>query len=176
MKMRLRVTIRLHSARRCPMCTGTDSTDWKDNYIVDKILRYLTILLRVSIWDGMISFEIGWRELAKYRGTSIINGFIRLIYHILHGRFSVEVMYKCNITVTSQWARWRLKSPASLLFTQLFVQAQIKENIKAPRHWLLCGEFVGVRWIPPTKGQWHGKCFRLMTSSRIGLPRAVPVK
>ena len=43
--------------------------------------------------------------------------------------------------VTSQWARWRLKSPASLLFTQLFVQAQIKENIKAPRHWPLCGEF-----------------------------------
>ena len=39
------------------------------------------------------------------------------------------------ITLTSQWARWRLKSPASGLFTQLFIQVQIKENIKAPRHW-----------------------------------------
>ena len=29
----------------------------------------------------------------------------------------------------------RLKSPASGLFTKPFVQAQIKENIKAPRHW-----------------------------------------
>ena len=31
----------------------------------------------------------------------------------------------------------RLKSPASRLFTQRFVKAQIKENIKAPRHWPL---------------------------------------
>ena len=35
----------------------------------------------------------------------------------------------------------RLKSPASPLFTQPFIQAQIKENIKAPRHWPLCGEY-----------------------------------
>ena len=34
-------------------------------------------------------------------------------------------------------------TPASRLFTQAFIQAQIKENIKAPRHWLLCGEFTG---------------------------------
>ena len=51
------------------------------------------------------------------------------------------------------WARWRLKSPASRLFTQLFIQAQIKENIKAPRHWPLWGEFTGDWWIAPTKGQ-----------------------
>ena len=30
------------------------------------------------------------------------------------------------------------KSPASRLFTQPFIQAQIKENIKALRHWPLC--------------------------------------
>ena len=48
-----------------------------------------------------------------------------------------------NITVTSQWARRCLKSPASPLFTQPFIQAQIKENIKAPRHWPLCWEFTG---------------------------------
>ena len=34
------------------------------------------------------------------------------------------------------------------MFTQSFIQTQIKENIKAPRHWPLCGE-----------------CFHLMTSS-----------
>ena len=32
---------------------------------------------------------------------------------------------------------------ASPLFTQPFVQAQIKENIKAPHHWLLWGESTG---------------------------------
>ena len=31
--------------------------------------------------------------------------------------------------------------------------AQMKENIKAPRHWPLWGEFTGDRWIPRTKGQ-----------------------
>ena len=34
-----------------------------------------------------------------------------------------------------------------------FIQAQIKENMKVPRHWPLCGEFTGDRWIPRTKGQ-----------------------
>ena len=58
-----------------------------------------------------------------------------------------------SITMTSWWARWRLKSPVSRLFTQAFIQAQIKENIKAPRHWPLWGEFTGDRWIPRTKGQ-----------------------
>ena len=29
------------------------------------------------------------------------------------------------------------------IVTQLFIQAQIKENIKDPRHQPLCGEFTG---------------------------------
>ena len=33
---------------------------------------------------------------------------------------------------------WRLKSPASRLFAQSFIQTQIKEYIKSPRHWPLC--------------------------------------
>ena len=49
--------------------------------------------------------------------------------------------------------------PASRLFTQPFIQAQIKENVKAPRPWPLCGEFTGHRWIPRTKFQERGKCF-----------------
>ena len=57
------------------------------------------------------------------------------------------------ITMTSQWAWWRLRSPASWLFTQPFIRVQIKENIKAPRRWPLCGEFTGDRWIPRTNGQ-----------------------
>ena len=77
-----------------------------------------------------------------------------------------------NITVTSWWARWPLKSPASRLITQPFVQAQIKENIKAPRHWPLWGEFTGDRWIPRTKDQSRGKCFHLVTSSGTRACRA----
>ena len=47
----------------------------------------------------------------------------------------------------------RLKSPASPLFTQPLIQVQIKENNTAPRHWPLCGEFTGDRWMPRTNGQ-----------------------
>ena len=53
----------------------------------------------------------------------------------------------------------------SLTIVYSTVKTQIKENIKAPRHWPLCGEFTGDRWIPRTKGQWRGKCFHLMMSS-----------
>ena len=49
---------------------------------------------------------------------------------IIHGQMA-------NITTTSWWAWWLLKSQASRLFAQPFVQAQIKENIKAPHHWPL---------------------------------------
>ena len=39
------------------------------------------------------------------------------------------------------------------------------QNIKAPHHWPLCGEFTGDWWISRTKGQWRGNCFYVMTSS-----------
>ena len=57
---------------------------------------------------------------------------------------------------------WRLKSLASRLFTQPFIQVQIKETIKVPRHWRLWGEYMGdvenvaiwwryhVRLVPPS--------------------------
>ena len=39
----------------------------------------------------------------------------------------------------------------SVSITQPFVQAQIKENIKVPRHCPLWGEFIGDQWISSTK-------------------------
>ena len=50
-----------------------------------------------------------------------------------------------TLTLTLWLARWRLKSPASRLFTEPFVQEQIKENIKAPHQWPLLGEIH--RWL-----------------------------
>ena len=34
--------------------------------------------------------------------------------------------FSIDITVTSQWAPWHLKSPASQLFAQIFAQVHIK--------------------------------------------------
>ena len=61
---------------------------------------------------------------------------------------------RISITMTSQWAWWRLRSPASRLFTQPFIQTQIKENIKAPRHWPLCGEFTGTGEFPAQRASY----------------------
>ena len=72
-----------------------------------------------------------------------------------------------SITVTSNWAWWRLKSPASRFClnhwyrrrsqkaSKLRVNGLCAGNslVKDPRHWLLCGKFTGDRWIPRTKGQ-----------------------
>ena len=63
-----------------------------------------------------------------------------------------------HITMRSQWARLRIKSPASRLFTHAFIPVQIKENIKAPSHWPLRGIH---RWPmnSPHKGPVTRKMF-----------------
>ena len=68
-------------------------------------------------------------------------------------------------TVASVWALWHLKSPASPSYTQAFIQAQINENIIAPRQWPLCGDFpaqkasnaenVSIWWRHHAKRHWY---------------------
>ena len=78
-----------------------------------------------------------------------------------HGNTSVirtahqeDVVYFFHaLCVTSQWPLWYLKSPASRLLAQTFVQVHMNENIKDPRFWPFVGESIGDRWIPLTKGQ-----------------------
>ena len=67
--------------------------------------------------------------------------------------FDVFITFSLAITMTSQWVRPRLKSPASPLFAKLFAQVLIMENIKASPHLPYCGEFTGDRWISRTNGQ-----------------------
>ena len=57
-----------------------------------------------------------------------------------------------NISLTSWWARWRLKSPAIRLFTQPFIRRQSKKTSKLRVTGFLWWEFIGDRWIPRTNG------------------------
>ena len=60
------------------------------------------------------------------------------------------------LSVSLQWChneRGSVSNYQRLFFAQLPVQARIKGNIKAPRHWPLCGEFTGDRGIPRTNIQ-----------------------
>ena len=55
--------------------------------------------------------------------------------------------------------------PHGCFSTQPFIQTQIKENIKAPRHWPLWGEFTGTGEFPAQRASYAEKCFHMMTSS-----------
>ena len=94
-------------------------------------------------------------------------------WYTYHSTYSSRwFQWHCGDCVLGWSLQWRHNGndgvsnhqPRDCLLSDLF-KAQIKENIKAPRHWPLWREFTIDRWIPHTKGQLHGKCFHLMTSS-----------
>ena len=63
-----------------------------------------------------------------------------------------------NFIVTNHYNDNKLGAMASQITSLTIVystvyQAQINENMKAPRHWPFCGEFTSERWIPRTNGQ-----------------------
>ena len=58
-----------------------------------------------------------------------------------------------NVVLTLQWRHNERNGVWNHQPHDYLLNAQIKENIKAPRHWSLWGEFTGDRWTPRTKGQ-----------------------
>ena len=103
---------------------------------------------------------VGWPNGPMYRWLEGISGFGRTEgrttrkhnasgdYRRRHKKQTAlmsgsQLRNSVVITMMSYWARWNLKSPASPLFTQSFVPAENKENIKALRHWPLRGDFTG---------------------------------
>ena len=74
---------------------------------------------------------------------------------ILYGDLGpVSILVKTsyhNITLTSQWARWHLTSPASRLFIQPFIQAQSKKTSKL-RATGLCRRII--RWPVNSPHKW----------------------
>ena len=93
-------------------------------------------------------YALSWISLHNTGNAARLREFSSAILNVV----ILSIKDYAQITVTSEWTRWRLKSRASPLFTQPFIQAQLKENIKSPRHWPLCGEFTGNRLIPHTNG------------------------
>ena len=68
-----------------------------------------------------------------------------------------------SITMTTQWARWRLKSPAYGLFNSIVCSCANERKHQSSASLAFVR---GInRWIPRTNGQSRGKCFHLMTSS-----------
>ena len=73
-------------------------------------------------------------EVNDYLGESHSNTSVIRTAH------QEDVVYFFHaLCVTSQWPLWYLKSPASRLLAQTFVQVHMNENIKDPRFWPLWG-------------------------------------
>ena len=92
---------------------------------------------------------LGWVKGQSYRNRCFLSGYPEQT----GGQWCCPQV-ETHITLTSWWPRWRLKSPASRLFTRPFIQTQIKENIKAPRRWSLCGEFTGTGEFPAQRASY----------------------
>ena len=105
------------------------------------------MLRTITIITILLTGEFGMTFLSKMNTTTTGATYFQATPTVVIFR-TWAVTWEPLITMSSWWAQWRLKSPASRLFTQALNQAQIKENIKAPRHWPLWGEFNGDRWIP----------------------------
>ena len=135
------------------------------SFVLNKHSNYQIVL---KIWTKRsndaavlhVNFKMIWQRNKSTNWTNEISRNLSLGC-ISDGR----PILQSPITITSLWGRWRLKSPASRLFAQSFIQAQIKQKHQSSASLAFVGELTGDPWIPHTKGQWRGKCFHLMTSS-----------
>ena len=103
------------------------------------------------LWVFWLWFIVSWRRLG--------------IFFCITGPLWEEttsdgpVMHYGDVTMGDSVSNHQ---PHDCLLNLLFRHRSKK---KALRHWPLCVEFTGDRWIPRTNGQLRGKCFHLMTSS-----------
>ena len=131
------------------------------------------------LWRHHVLFSLHWRhdELAGVSNHQphdcLLNGLLMLIpccniYHDIsnwltchYDIFTPLVKHYSTVIMSTMVSQF-----TSVWIVCLTVRSGAdKKNIKALRHWPLCGEYTGHRWIPRTKGQWRAKCFHLMTSS-----------
>ena len=134
-------------------------TVFYDNHLDMLLFNVIYSSTLFDIWFTWLSFI--WNKIHNQQTASLSNSWRKNWFfsspittstsmRLLESGASLKNVYPKSITMTSLWAPWRLKSLASRLFIQPFIQVQIKENIAAPRHWPLCGEFT---IDPRTNGQ-----------------------
>ena len=85
--------------------------------------------LQIRLYMGTVVYSYD-HSINIFRSDVIISSAGMVLEWFVHLCCIVWARLKSHITVTSQWPRWLLKSPVSPLFTQSFVQTQIKKNSK----------------------------------------------
>ena len=131
---------------------------WNLVRLIQEVLRYL-------YWCILVPWCFSEKQ-GQYRFR--ISYFVCIIIvrnNYYYWKYSSDFGFGGNMSLhnvdLSPIYRWEYHSKSSSrLFTQPFVQAQIKENTKAPRHWPLWGKFNSPHKEPVTR-----KCFHLMAPS-----------
>ena len=104
-----------------------------------------------------VSIQIIWHAYSNTIGITFLGGGVGAQHVSLpNPTFVIKYGHRSYREETILIMRCDLFVNGCLL--NLFVQAQIKENIKVPRHWLLWGESTGARWIPLTN-RHHAKAW-----------------
>ena len=111
-----------------------------------------------EIWDGFISLDPLYPTGEDWhRFSQLVNDEYSANLPANASTTSVNVPLAAGnaeaiLSVTSQWASWRLKSSTFQWFIPPSVKAKIKENIKASGTGPLWGESTTDRYISPHKG------------------------
>ena len=149
------------------------SNPWKKSYYMLHCFVFENILYRVSIFvqKSLLKDPIVYMVLTCMSRGPLWREYNGDCWIPPNKGPGMRKAFPCHHGCALHWRHNQRDSvsnhqPHDCLLNRLF-KALNKENIKAPSHWPLWGEFTGDRWIPRTKGQWRGKCFHLMTSSYI---------
>ena len=117
--------------------TDTCTTGHLWPFVQSDIIRFYKC---PSVQTSVFSSIMYWCPVVQLSGCSCA----RPLYKWPLYNWPLEQHY--SDVIMSAW--WASQMVSLMLFTQPFIQAQIKENIKALRHWPLWGEFTGDRWNP----------------------------
>ena len=125
------------------LCMDDDWSGWSWyssilylNYVFTFLSRHLIIYLKLNV-------TIFWPECMWI--TANIFKYQLCFDSCLISCYSLQWRHNESDCVSNH-------QPRDCLLNRLF-KAQIRENIKAQRHWPLWGEFMGDQWFPHIKGQ-----------------------
>ena len=116
--------------------------------------------LRITNWFIEFKYQLGhcktnydWFCTRVYMTVARSQCVFHYTWRALQTSFREGCKFVDGVSIMPNPLRWHhdgrdlacQKPPASRLLTQPFIQTQIKQNVKAPRHWPLCWEFTGDR-------------------------------
>ena len=138
---------------------------WSVDSLINGQYRGIRILVMTSLWPCNSNVSNTPKRHHHFQNACY---FLR--FDIRLGGVAIDRPIKLRnttITVTSWWARWRLKSPAPPLYNQPFIQDADQRNHQSSASLAFVR---GIHLWPmnsPHNGQWCGKRLHLMTSSYL---------